>query len=628
VCGIAGKLNLDGRPVDVGLLRRMAGRLTHRGPDDEGIHAAGAIGLASRRLSIIDLDTGHQPVGNEDDTVHVVLNGEIYNFVELRRRLEARGHCFRTRTDTEVLVHLWEDHGAGLLEHVRGMFALALWDARRRELLLARDRLGEKPLFYAVVPGRTLVFGSELKAVLADPEVEATLDPAALDQYLSLLYVPAPRSIYREIRKLPAAHYLHVVDGKLGVREYWDVPLPPAGEGGRVDGEAIRERLDEAVRLQLRSDVPLGAFLSGGVDSSAVVASMAEQLGPGIVTCSVGFAQARYSELGFARQVALAVGSDHRERRVGAPSPELVERLGWHFDEPFGDSSAVPTFAVSATARERVTVALSGDGGDELFGGYRRHALERWEQGVRHRSRPLAAALGRLGRALPVGVKGRNTLGRLAEPAERACASKFVYGSHADSWKRRLYGGELGALVAGFDPLEPFRRAYARASAADPLNRILYVDLKTYLADDILVKVDRMSMAHGLEVRAPFLDHRLVELVAGLPGAAKVSAAATKPLLRALLDGAVPRAAWDRPKHGFEAPVGEWLRGAPLRDFAEDLLFSSSGLSTRLLDRRALGALWQTHVTGRADHRHELWMLVMLETWHRRHARRALELAR
>jgi asparagine synthase (glutamine-hydrolysing) len=508
------------------------------------------------------------------------------------------------------------------------MFALALWDARRHELLLARDRLGEKPLFYAVVPGRALVFGSELKAVLADPEVEATLDCAALDQYLTLLYVPAPRSIYREIHKLPAAHYLHAAGGTLAVREYWDVPLPPAGEPAPADGEGLRERLGEAVRLQLRSDVPLGAFLSGGVDSSTVVASMAAQLGPGIVTCSVGFAQARYSEVAFARQVARAVRSDHRERRVAAPGPELVERLGWHLDEPFGDSSAVPTFAVSATARERVKVALSGDGGDELFGGYRRHALERWEQAVRRWGRPLSAALGGLAHALPAGVRGRNTLARLAQPSERACAAKFADGGGANGGTRHLYGPELRAALAGADPLEPFRRAYARAAGADPLNRILYVDLKTHLPDDILVKVDRMSMAHGLEVRAPFLDHRLVELVARLPGAAKVSAAASKPLLRALLDGAVPRTAWDRPKHGFEAPVGEWLRAAPLRGFAEDLLFSASGLCARLLDRRALRARWQAHASGRADHRHELWALLMLETWHRRHARRAQESAR
>jgi asparagine synthase (glutamine-hydrolysing) len=628
MCGIAGKLNLDGRPVERALLRRMAGRLVHRGPDDDGFHVAGAIGLASRRLSIIDVDTGRQPVSNEDGTVHVVLNGEIYNFVELRGRLEAAGHRFRTRTDTEVLVHLWEDHGVGLLDHVRGMFALALWDARRRELLLARDRLGEKPLFYALVPGRTLVFGSELKAVLADPEVETTLDPVALDQYLSLLYVPAPRTIHREVRKLPAAHYLRAAGGAIEVREYWDVPLPPANAPAPVDAEALRERLDEAVRLQLRSDVPLGAFLSGGVDSSTVVASMAAHLGPGVVTCSVGFAQARYSEVGFARQVAAAVRSDHQERAVEAPGPALIERLGWHLDEPFGDSSAVPTFAVSATARERVKVALSGDGGDELFGGYRRHAVERWEQRLRRCGGPLARVLGGLARALPAGVRGRNALGRLAEAPERACAAKFAHDSRADGARATLYGGELRALVADADPLEPFRRFYARAAATDPLNRILYVDLKTYLADDILVKVDRMSMAHGLEVRAPLLDHRLVELVAGWPGPAKVSAAATKPLLRALLEGVVPRQAWDRPKHGFEAPIGEWLRAEPLRGYAEDLLLAPSGLCARLLDRRALRALWQAHLSGQADHRHELWMLLMLETWHRRHARRAQESAR
>jgi asparagine synthase (glutamine-hydrolysing) len=363
------------------------------------------------------------------------------------------------------------------------------------------------------------------------------------------------------------------------------------------------------------------------VDSSTVVSAMAGHLGPGIVTCSVGFAQASYSEVGFARQVARAVQSDHQERAVAPPTPELIERLAWHLDEPFGDSSAVPTFAVSATARERVKVALSGDGGDELFGGYRRHAVERWEQQLRRCGRPLTLTLGRVARALPAGMFGRNTLSRLADGPERACVAKFAHESRVDG-ARAIYGGDLAAQVADADPLEPFRRAYARAAGTDPLNRILYVDLKTYLADDILVKVDRMSMAHGLEVRAPFLDYKLVELVAGLPGSAKVSTGATKPLLRALLEGVLPRSAWDRPKHGFEAPVAEWLRTAPLREFAEDLLFSLEGLCMRLLDRRALRGLWAAHAGGQADYRHELWTLVMLETWHRRHARRGLESAR
>jgi asparagine synthase (glutamine-hydrolysing) len=618
VCGIAGRLNLDGAPVPARLLRAMAGRLTHRGPDDEGVHAEGPIGLASRRLSIIDLDTGRQPIANEDGSVHVVLNGEIYNFVELRAALEGRGHRFATRTDTEVIVHLWEDHGPGLLDHLRGMFGLAVWDARRRALLLARDRLGEKPLFYAHRPGRSLAFASELKALLVDPDLDPRLDTAALDQYLSLLYVPAPATIFREVRKLPAGHYLLATARGVEVREYWDVPLPPAGEEDRLDPARLRAALDDAVRIQLRSDVPLGAFLSGGIDSTTVVAAMARHVGPGVVTCSVGFADEGYSELPYAERAAAAVGGRHRARLVPAPTPALLDRLAWHLDEPFGDSSAVPTFAVSALAREQVTVALSGDGGDELFGGYRRHAVEGWEHALRRWVNGAAPAVARAATRLPAGLPGRNALARLAAPADLACAAKFQVGGGAPGLKARIYSGDLRRALAAADPLAPFTDAYARAAGADPLNRILYVDLKTYLPDDILVKVDRMSMAHSLEVRAPFLDHRLVEMVARLPGRVKVPGDATKPLLRALLEGCVPRAAWDRPKHGFTAPVARWLR-EELREAVEARLFSARGVGRELFDPHGLDVLWEAHHAGRADHAHELWMLLMLETWHAVH---------
>jgi asparagine synthase (glutamine-hydrolysing) len=615
MCGIAGKFSLDARPISQGLIARMARCLSHRGPDDEGYYVSGPIGLASRRLSIIDLDTGRQPIGNEDGTVWVVLNGEIYNFVELRAELERRGHAFRTRTDTEVLVHLYEDEGAGLLEHLRGMFAFAIWDAPRRQLLLARDRLGEKPLFYAHDPGRALLFGSELKSLLVDAEIRPSIDVAAVDQYLSLLYIPAPASIFKEIKKLPAGHYLTCTERGVQIHEYWDVPLPPEGEEDRVDAEALRARLHEAVRIQLRSDVPLGAFLSGGIDSTTVVASMAETLGPEVVTCSVGFAEEGFSELPYANTVAACLGSRHRSRIVAPPSPELIERLCWHFDEPFGDSSAVPTWEVSGLARERVKVALSGDGGDELFGGYSRHAIEMWEHTLRRYGRVASWTMARVAAALPARLRGRNALARLRAAPDEACAVKFQFGGGAPRLKARIYNGGFLEAIAATDPLASFKRAYVRADKVDPLNRILYVDLKTYLADDILVKVDRMSMAHGLEVRAPFLDHRLVELVARLPGRAKVPGPATKPLLRAVLDGRVPRSAWDRPKHGFTAPIGGWLRNE-LRDCVEDRLFSRSSLGRDLFDAKGLRRLWEDHLTGRGDHSHEIWMLLMLETWH------------
>jgi len=620
MCGIAGKFNLDRGAVDSALMTRMAKLLLHRGPDDEGLYVSGPIGLASRRLSIIDLDSGRQPISNEDGTVWVVLNGEIYNFIELRSLLEGRGHTFRTWTDTEVIVHLYEECGPALLGQLRGMFAFALWDQRQQQLLLARDRLGEKPLFYALVPGRFLLFASELKSLLTDSDLRVSLNLAALNEYLSLLYIPTPASIFNEVAKLPAGHYLTCTEKGVNIREYWHVPLLPEGEEEPLNEARIRDQLHEAIRIQLRSDVPVGAFLSGGIDSTTVVATMAQILGPGVVTCSAGFGEDGYNELSYAGIVAEQVKSLRRECVVEPPSPEMIEQLCWHFDEPFGDASAVPTWAVSRLARERVKVALSGDGGDELFGGYRRHALEGWEHNLRRYGRAVSWSLGRAAAAFPSGVRGRNALARLGLPEDQACAQKFQFSSRSDQLKARVYSQGFRDQLARIDALESFRRAYRRAWMAHPINRILYVDMKTYLADDILVKVDRMSMAHGLEVRTPFLDHHLVEVIARLPGRVKVPGPATKPLLRSLLDGRMPRAAWARPKHGFTAPVGHWLRAA-LRPFVEDLLFSDSSAGRWLFDVQALRCLWEDHLAGREDYSHEIWMILIFEVWHRMQAR-------
>ena len=620
MCGIAGKFNLDGRPVEPDLMARMADRIAHRGPDSEGYYLSGPIGLANRRLSIIDLDHGKQPISNEDDTVWVVLNGEIYNFVELRSMLEGKGHRFKTRTDTEVIVHLYEEYGAGLLEHLRGMFAFAVWDRSRRQLLLARDRLGEKPLFYAHRPGKFLLFASELKSLLADDELPVSLNRSAVNHYLSLLYIPTPASIFNEVQKLPAGHYLVGTDRGIAIREYWDVPLPPEGEEEPLDETVLRDHLREAVRIQLRSDVPVGAFLSGGIDSSTIVDAMAGCVGSRIVTCSVGFAEQEHSELSHARVVAGQLDTSHQECVMPPPTPELIERLCRHFDEPFADSSAVPTWAVSQLARQRVKVALSGDGGDELFGGYRRHLLESWEHALRRGGRAASWSLAKLAGALPAGFTGRNTLARVGTRPDEACAVKFQFTSRADWFKAQIYSPDLRHAMADHDALEPFRLAYRRASRADPVNRILYVDLKTSLADDMLVKVDRMSMAHGLEVRAPFLDHRLVERVARLSGRVKVPGSGAKPLLRAMLNGRIPRQAWDRPKHGFTAPIGRWLRNG-LREYAEELLFSTSSLGRDLFDQKGLRLLWEHHLAKRENYEHEIWMLLMLEVWGRITAR-------
>ncbi len=614
MCGIAGKYNLDGAPVDPGLLRRMAATITHRGPDDEGLYVNASFGMIMRRLSIIDLGGGRQPLSNEDGSVWIAFNGEIYNYLELREDLVARGHHFKTVTDTEVIVHLYEELGEKCVEPLRGMFAFAIWDANARTLFLARDRLGKKPLYYALRPGRTLLFASELKAILQDETVDRALDLEALDQYLSLHFIPAPASIFKQVRKLPAGHYLVCGPRGVAIKEYWDVPV------GRIEARPdqvlsrFEELLADAVRIRLRSDVPLGAFLSGGIDSSTVVATMARLLKRPVVTVSIGFQDHGYSELPYAGVVARHIGSEHHERLVSSPSPELIERVVWHLDEPFADSSAIPTYFVSQAAREHVTVALSGDGGDELFAGYVRHRVER----IEHTLRRAAGGLGRrvlagVAARLPRGTRGRNSLLRLALSAEDACAMKFT---GPPRLKADLYSPWLRAETARFDALAPFRRAYRNAAAMDPLSRILYIDLKTYLVDDILVKVDRMSMAHSLEVRVPLLDHKLVEFLATLPPEWKLRGSTTKVLLRRVLDGRVPRQAFDRPKHGFVSPIGRWLRGE-LAQYVEETICSGQAVARGYFDPRAVRRLWTDHRDGRADREHEIWMLLALEVWHR-----------
>lgn len=621
MCGITGKYNFDGEPVNRSLLSRMADAMLHRGPDEGGLYASGSFGMAMRRLSIIDLESGRQPLSNEDGSIWITLNGEIYNYVELRDDLCARGHRFRTGTDTEVIVHLYEERGDRCVDALRGMFAFAVWDEHKRTLLLARDRLGKKPLYYAVIPGRALVFASELKAVLEDESVQRTIDLEALDAYLSLLYIPGALSIFRQVRKLPPGHLLVASPRDIAVRRYWDAPIREAASGvGTCDSAVVdqfNERLREAVSIRLRSDVPVGAFLSGGVDSSTIVAAMAKLMGRPVVTASIGFHEDGYSELPYARLVARHVRSEHHERIVTAPGPDLIERIVWHLDEPFADSSAIPTYFVSKAAREHVTVALSGDGGDELFAGYARHWLETTEHRIRRAAGPLGAhALAAAADLLPEGTKGRNSLRSLALPSEEACARKFYFSTHVPQLKAALCSPWLRAEAAGFDALAPFKHAFRVAAGADPLSRILYVDLTTYLPDDILVKVDRMSMAHSLEVRAPLLDHKLVEAFALLPPGWKLSGRTTKVLLRAALDGVVPREAFDRRKHGFVSPIGRWLR-TDLAPYVEETICSPRALARGYFAPDAVRRLWDAHREGRANFEHEIWMLLVLEVWHR-----------
>jgi asparagine synthase (glutamine-hydrolysing) len=618
MCGIAGKLWFDpNRRVSRELLTRMTDVIAHRGPDAAGYYVNGSVGLGHRRLSIIDLSTGDQPVGNEDDSVQVVFNGEIYNFADVRQVLESRGHRFRTRTDTEVIVHGFEEWGDQCVNHFRGMFAFALWDDRRRILLLARDRLGVKPLYYALLPDG-IVFGSEIKSLLEDPDVDRAWDPEALDAYLTLGYVPAPQTIYHAVRKLDAGHTLQVHGRTPQLHQYWDLHFPGDGDASREREYLDRtdELLHEAVRLRLISDVPLGAFLSGGIDSSAVVSTMTRTTNAPVLTMSVGFNAKEYDELEHALAVARHLGVEAHSRVVEPDAESLLPRLAWHLDEPFADSSAVPTYYVSGAAREKVTVALSGDGGDELWAGYARHRVERAETNARQWLGPFAAAAGVVGHALPHVVKGARSLAHLRYTPPDAYAVKHAYDYFEDDDRGRLYSGDFARAVSKSDPYARLRQLYARCESPDPVDRALYVDAKTYMVDDVLMKVDKMSMAVSLETREPMLDHKLLEYTATIPASLKLHNGTTKYLLRRLLQRRLPASILERPKQGFAAPIGRWLSG-PLRSLGQDLLFDGRLAQRGLFREAAVRRLWTDHCAGRADHRHRLWSLVMLELWFR-----------
>jgi len=623
MCGIAGKFNFaPDRSIDMAELRAMTNVIAHRGPDSDGFYLGPGIGLGHRRLSIIDLATGDQPLGNEDGSVWVVFNGEIYNFADIRAELESFGHRFRTHSDTEVIVHGYEQWGEAVVDRFRGMFAIAIWDERRRRLLLVRDRLGVKPIYYCAGPSG-VTFASEIKAVLEDPEVPRDWDPESLDAYLALQYVPCPRTMYKSIWKVPPGHLLVAENGRVSLRRYWDLTF--SGDGDPSREEEYLERLDalvtESVRLRLISDVPLGVFLSGGIDSSIVVAAMAATSSARVVTTSVGFDERAFDELGSARIVAEHFKTESHEKIVKPDIVDLLPKLAWHLDEPFADSSAVPTYYVSAAAREDVTVALSGDGGDELWAGYARHKVERWEAKARGWLGPVGGRFaGRIAQGLPLGLRGTRSLRHLALSPSEACARKHAYGLFDDA-RGSIYSDGFAASVAGADPFAGFRAAYDACPSSDPLDRALYVDVKTYLVDDIMTKVDKMSMAVSLEAREPLLDHKLLEFAATVPSSLKLKDGRSKYLLRRLLEKRLPKSIVDRPKHGFEAPIGEWLRG-PLAPMVDALLLDGRMKDRGVLDNRAVGRLWQEHRCGSRDHRHRLWSLVMLELWFRQYVDR------
>ncbi|HEX2501955.1 MAG TPA: asparagine synthase (glutamine-hydrolyzing) [Methylomirabilota bacterium] len=622
MCGIAGKLAFDpGATIAPGLIRRMTAAIRHRGPDDEGVWVDGSVGLGNRRLAIIDLSPrARQPMTNEDGTLHVTFNGEIYNFQALRPALERGGHTFRSEGDTETILHLYEEEGINCLRHLRGMFAFGLWDARRRTLLLARDRLGKKPLFYHHGPDG-LVFASEPKAILQDPTVPAEPDVDALHHFLTYGYVPNPRSAFLGIRKLPPAHYALVRDGRVTVERYWSLAYSPKRtEPEPALAEELMSLLHEAVRLRLVSDVPIGVLLSGGLDSSAIVALMRQAIPGRVRTFSIGFDEPAYDELAHARRVARHFETEHRELVVKPDAVSLLPRLAWHFDEPFGDSSALPTFLICEMARESVTVALNGDGGDESFLGYDRYravVLGDWYDRI---PAPVRGVALRAALALPHGTPKSRVYGirRLAEalglpPTPRYARWLTVFD---DARKRTLYTADFGARVAGIDTLDVLADAFRASAGLTDLEAAAHADLQHYLPDDLLVKMDIASMAHSLEVRSPFLDHRVVEFAAALPANLKLRGLTQKYLLKRVMRDVLPRATLRRPKMGFGVPIDHWFRHE-LREVAHDLLLDARARQRGYFRPEEVARYLDEHARGEAHHHNRLWALLMLELWHR-----------
>lgn len=620
MCGIAGIILSDPtQPVDETLLTRMCTSLQHRGPDDQGLFRAGSVGLGVRRLSIIDLTTGHQPIANETGTVVAVLNGEIYNFRELRTCLEAQGHRFSTQTDTEVIVHLYEEYGVDAVQRLRGMFALALWDRVHQRLLLARDRLGKKPLYYAQRADR-LLFASEIKAILQDSEVPLAVDPQALDAYLALQFIPHPFTIYSAIRKLPPAHRLIWERGKVTVEPYWRLDFSrktPIAPGELA--EALHAQLAEATQLRLSSDVPLGALLSGGLDSSIIVALMAQALDQPVQTFAVGFAESAYNELPYARLVAQRFGTHHHERLVTPDVVGILPRLIWQYDEPFADKSAIPTFYVAQMARQSVTVVLNGDGGDEAFAGYDKYRLGRLQRLWSYLPAPVRQRLERrllaplLEHQGVVPTPWRNRLARALLPY----ADALFYPEFFDVGGRSaLYQPWMRAALANQPaPMAPLV-ADGLAELTDPIDLMQWLDYHWYLPGDLLVKMDIATMACSLEARSPFLDHRVVEFCAALPSAVKTDGRTRKIALRQAFRGELPATILDRPKQGFSIPLRAWLRG-PLAALARELLIEQPRGLGEFFHLAVIRQLCEAHLNGRRNHSHRLWALMVFELWHR-----------
>lgn len=628
MCGITGfttsPATVHARNVHArrNILERMNGALVHRGPDGEGFFVDDHAALAMRRLAIIDVQGGSQPIFNEDRTVCVVLNGEIYNFQDLRCELERNGHRFATQSDTEVIVHAYEEDGPACVERLWGMFALAVWDSRRRRLLLARDRLGKKPLLYHASE-RGIVFASEMQALIAHPDVPREVDVGAIDDFLTYLYVPSPRSVFKNVSKLPPGHRLIWEEGALTVERYWQLQFTPKQRLTEAEAAAqFSDLFRDAVRRRLIADVPLGAFLSGGMDSSAVVAEMAALSSAPVKTFSIGFGERDFDELTYARQVAERFGTDHHELVVEPRALEILPTLVRHYGEPYADSSAVPTYYVSQLTRQHVTVALNGDGGDELLAGYERHWASRMAAHLdripgrlrRQVLRPLVQALPEPRNRRSLFRKGK----RFLQVAHLDPVDRYLHwiGAFTLERKQALYSPEFLQVAWTNDSAHWLRDVLHAEPHLDPTDAVQRADTLLYLAEDLLAKVDIASMANSLEARSPFLDHRLVEYCASLPVHFKLRGRTSKWLLRHVMQDRLPPDILTRPKMGFGVPVGEWLRGE-LRPLLNDTVLSERGLARGFFRREAVHALADAHLSRRADHTPQLWSLLMLELWFR-----------
>ncbi|MFH1418756.1 MAG: asparagine synthase (glutamine-hydrolyzing) [Planctomycetota bacterium] len=656
MCGIAGIASHEPlRQRESAALGLMLDRLVHRGPDDSGEYRTDCLSMGHRRLTVIDPETGHQPLTNENQTIWAVVNGEIYNFIELRDHLAARGHTFRTASDSECIIHLYEEQEARCVESLQGMFAFALWDEPNRMLMLARDRLGVKPLYYHF-DGRRLVFASELKSLLAVPGMSVEVDPTAILDFLTYSFIPSPKTILKNVHKLSPGRVLTLHDGRLAIQEYWDlhhqgqpvasdprvgrnhVASAPRGRRARVPhpfqgwgtdaaidetADGLWQHLKAATRPRLVADVPVGAFLSGGLDSTAVVAAMSQIASDDIVTMTCGFDEHEFDERDAAREVAAMLGSDHHDALIRPDATEIIDTLCWHFDEPFADASAIPTYYLSQLARQHVTVALSGDGGDEVMAGYRRYRFDRYEEScrrivpraLRRRLLPPLASIWPNQPWLPRGLRGRATIRNLSLDA--ATAHGLSISTLDPEQAAAMLSPDLARMIGSYDPLDHVRALYAKCDAPDHLSKCQYVDIRLGLADGILTKVDRASMAHALEVRSPMLDHRFIEYAWSIPPRHRIRGAAGKYPLRRAVQKHVGERPARRTKSGFDVPLDDWFAG-PLRERFFDTLLQADAPLHEWISPEAIRQTWRLHGSGRARCGATLWKLVMLDAWCRR----------